>query len=74
MAPVVNGLKDDYDGSVAIRIYNVGTSSAGNALADKYGVQYVPTFVFVDSDGEYVDMIIGETSEATLRKALDSLD
>lgn len=74
MAPIVNGLIDEYEGKVAIRTYNVEESDVGNTLANEYGVQFVPTFVFVDSNGEYVDSIIGETSEETLKKALDDLE
>lgn len=73
MAPIVDGLIPQYEGDVAIRKYNVAESEEGAKLADEFGVQYVPTFVFVDGDGEYVDMIIGETSEKTLKKALDDL-
>lgn len=74
MAPIVNGLIDEYEGRVAIRTYNVEKSDVGRALAEEYEVQFVPSFVFVDSEGEYVDMIIGETSEETLKKALDELE
>jgi len=73
MAPIVHGLIPDYEGDVAIRIYNVETSEAGAALADEYAVQFVPTFIFVNSDGEVVDQLIGEVSEKTLRQALDDL-
>lgn len=73
MAPIVNGLIDEYEGRVAIRTYDVGVPGDGSDLANKYGIQYVPSFVFVDGNGEYVDMIIGETSEQTLRDALDDL-
>ncbi len=73
MAPIVNGLKAEYEGSVAIRVYNVETNQKGIDLANEYEVQFVPTFVFVDPEGTVVDTIIGETSEETLRKALDAL-
>lgn len=73
MAPVVNGLIPEYEGTVAIRKYDVGVSDAGMALADEYGIQYVPSFVFVNSEDECVDTIIGEVSEETLRSALDDL-
>ena len=74
MAPVVDGLIPEYEGTVAIRKYNVEKSAEGAALADDFGVQFVPTFVFVNSRGEDVDMIIGEVSESTLKKALDDLE
>ncbi len=73
MAPIVNGLKPEYEGTVAIRMYNAETA-AGNALAQEYGVQFVPTFVFIGSDGEVVNTIIGETSENGLKAELDKLE
>jgi thioredoxin-related protein len=73
MAPIVNGLKPQYEGEVAIRIYNAETE-AGAALAEEYGVQFVPTFVFVDSNGEVVNTLIGETTENTLKAELDKLE
>lgn len=74
MAPIVNGLIEEYEGKVAIRVYNVESAGEGLDLANEYGVQYVPSFVFVDSEGEYVDMIIGEVSEEQLKDALDALE
>ena len=74
MAPIVDGLIDRYEGEVAIRKYNVAESEAGMALADEYDVQFVPTFVLVDSRGETAEVIIGAVSEEDLRQALDALD
>jgi len=74
MAPVVNGLIPKYEGTVAIRTYDVESSTAGIELANEYGIQYVPSFVFVSSTGEHVDTIIGEVSEGTLKSALDALE
>jgi len=74
MAPVVDGLIPKYEGKVAIRKYDVGSSDAGVKLADEYGIQFVPSFVFVTSTGEHVDTIIGEVSESTLTSALDDLE
>ncbi|MEA5074819.1 MAG: thioredoxin domain-containing protein [Coriobacteriia bacterium] len=72
MAPIVNGLKPQYEDDVAIRIYNAETETGG-ALAEEYGVQFVPTFVFVDASGVVVNTIIGETTENTLKAELDRL-
>lgn len=73
MAPIVNGLKPQYDDTVAIRMYNVESSDAGNELAQEYGIQFVPSFVFVDGEGNYVNTIIGEISESGLKAELDKL-
>ena len=73
MAPIVDGLIGEYEDTVAIRKYNVDSSDEGAALADRFEVRFVPTFVFVNADGEVVDTIIGEVPESTLKKALDKL-
>jgi len=73
MAPIVNGLVDEYEGTVAIRMYNPDTSDEAAALAEEYGVQFVPTFIFVNAEGEDVDQLIGEVSEETLKASLDAL-
>ncbi len=74
MAPIVDGLTDEYEDRVAVRKYNVAESAKGAALAEEFGVQFVPTFVFVDSEGELVDMLIGEVAESALRAALDDIE
>ena len=74
MAPIVNGLKPQYEGKVAIRMYNVETSAAGKALAEEFEVRFVPTFVFMGSDGEVMNTIIGETTENGLKAELDRLE
>jgi thiol:disulfide interchange protein len=75
MAPVVNGLVPEYESTVAIRMYDVGgDSSDALTLSNQYNVEYVPTFVFVNAQGELVDTIIGEVSEGALRDALDRLE
>lgn len=73
MAPVVDGLAKEYEGKVAVRMYNVDSNVRGRELARGYGVQYVPTFVLVDSGGRVADTIVGEASADTLRKAMDKL-
>jgi thioredoxin 1 len=73
MAPVVDGLAEEYRGIVEIRQLDVESDSAAAALASGFRVQYVPTFVFVNADGTTSDTIVGEVSEAKLRSALDAL-
>ncbi len=74
MKPVVDRLKQEYEGRVEFRIYDVDKSSEGQELMRSYGAQYVPTFVFVNSDGVEVDRAVGETSEAEMRRMLDALE
>ncbi len=74
MAPVVNGLKGDYEDRIVFKIYDVETSEEGMALANEFGLQFVPTFVFVDSSGEEVNRMVGLVSESAIRETLDNLE
>lgn len=74
MAPVVDRLKKEYEGSVEFRLFNVDEDTEGQALMQQYGAQYVPTFVFVNADGTSAGQLVGEQSEEVLRKQLDALN
>ncbi len=73
MAPVVDRLEKEYEGTVDILKMNVDAGGEAGSLASRYRVQYVPTFVFVNSDGTIADTIVGEAKESDLRDALDGL-
>jgi len=74
MAPVVDRLKTEYEGIVDFTLYNVDNDSEGQDLAQTYGVQFVPTFVLVNSDGTFSQQLVGEISEDRMRQALDALN
>lgn len=74
MAPVVDRLKDEYEGDVEFRLINVDEDEDGAALMARFGAQYVPTFVFVTSDGGTAGQLVGEVEEDALREKLDSLN
>lgn len=71
---MVDRLQLEYQGKVEFRLYNVDESADGQELADSLGAQYVPTFVFVNSDGSVESMEAGALSETRLREALDALE
>jgi len=73
MAPVVDRLTDEYEGTVEIRALNVEEDAAAAELASSYRVQYVPTFVLVNADGTTAETLVGEIEEGALREALDAL-
>ncbi len=73
MKPLVEGLEKTYKDKVEVRRLNVESDQAAVALAEKLGVQYVPTFVFVTADGVTSATLVGEQSEATMKAALDAL-
>ena len=74
MKPLVERLASQYAGKVETRRYVDSGDAVGDALATTLNIQYVPTFVFVNSDGSISgQMIVGETDEATLRARIDAL-
>jgi thiol-disulfide isomerase/thioredoxin len=74
MKPVVDRLEQEYEGKVEFRLYDVDKSNEGQDLMRQYGAQYVPTFVFLNSDGTEADRAVGEVSEDDMRAILDSLE
>jgi cytochrome c-type biogenesis protein len=73
MAPVVENLERacaQGDGTV-VRV-NV-ESSAGRALAQRFNVHAVPTFLQLDAKGEEVERVIGEQTHEQLALALQSV-
>jgi thiol-disulfide isomerase/thioredoxin len=73
MKPVVDRLKQQYQGKVEFKLYDVDSSAEGNQLMAQFNAKYVPTFVFINKDGSVSTQKVGETSEADMKKALDAL-
>ena len=74
MKPLVERLKNEYAGKAEFRVYLDSGDPVGDSLAQQFGVQYVPTFMFVDANGSVSgSAIVGGTDEAALRKRLDAL-
>ena len=74
MKPLVEGLEKQYGSTIEFRRLNVGgNDQASLSLADKLGVQYVPTFVYATKDGVVSKMVVGEQTVAQLKAGLDAL-
>jgi len=73
MRPLVEGLEQTYKGKVEFRRLNVETDQAAIDLANTMGVQYVPTFLFVDASGVVAKNVVGEMSQQDLTAAVQSL-
>ena len=69
---MVDRLSKRYEGKVEVRRLNAD-DAVTQQLADTFGVQYVPTFVFIDRGGNRVDQVVGGLTEQDLAKKLDSL-
>ncbi len=73
MKPVVDGLEKQYGDKVEFRRYNVETDNTGVELANKLGVQYVPTFVVVNTNGVISKQVVGGQTEEQMKQMIDAL-
>ncbi len=66
MEPIVNGLTKEFK---EVRVLKVDIVSAqGDALAGRFGVEMVPTFLALSADGVEVDRAVGFQPPARLRQ------
>jgi thioredoxin 1 len=70
MQPVMKSVKEKYGKQVKVLFYDVWTS-AGEPYADKYGVNAIPTQVFLDEAGKEYFRHVGFFPEAELVKILN---
>lgn len=73
MKPVVDRLKQEYEGKVEFRLINSDTDPKAPSLSQKYGITAVPTFVFLNADGSEAGRLLGEVAEDQMRSRLDAL-
>jgi thioredoxin-like negative regulator of GroEL len=72
MAPIVDGLAQQYKGKVSVRRINAETDPSAQEL----DVSAVPTYIFLDSTGKVIERQVGgnpSALEAGFQKAADSL-
>jgi len=74
LKPLVEGLSKQYTGKVEFRTYNDSGDPVGDALAQQFNVQYVPSFLFVNADGSVSgEMLVGDATVDTLKARVDAL-
>lgn len=71
---MVDRLREEFEGRVEFRLYNLDLDPDASSVADRFDVRYIPTFIFMDSRGNQVDVHVGSLSEDDLRSLLDSLE
>ena len=69
IAPAIQELATDFEGSAKVGKVNVDTEQA---LAAKFGVQSIPTLMFFQ-DGKAVDQVIGAVPKKVLANKLRAL-
>lgn len=68
MAPIIDELSEEFQGSVKIGKLNVDNSPSVTA---KYRVMTIPTILFI-KNGEVVDTIVGAVSKAQMIEKINS--
>jgi len=63
LKPIIEALEKEYDGKIEIRSIDVDQNKD---LARKFGVQAIPTLVFLDAKGNELSRIVGLTSKDTI--------
>lgn len=61
IAPLFDQLADKYDDRIVFKRVNVDESEQ---LAAQYGITSIPTFVFIDAQGNVVNKVVGADSES----------
>jgi thioredoxin 1 len=69
MAPVIEELAADYEGSVKVGKLNVDEAPG---ISSKYRVMSIPTLLLI-KDGEVVDTIVGAVPKAQLTDKLEKI-
>lgn len=72
VAPVVNRLKQKYQGKVEIKRLNTD-DPATRPWAEKYEVRAIPTFVFLNKSGKVLEKAVGALSEEELEQKIQSI-
>lgn len=74
MKPVVDGLANEAAGRYLVKVVDLSNADASTQqLADSLGIQYVPTFIFVNSDGTKANQIVGGTTRDELVNGIAKL-
>ena len=72
MAPIVDGLSDEFEGRANVLQLNAA-EQANEELQARYNVRGHPSFVVLNGDGRVVQRYFGPQAEAVLRQALEQL-
>ena len=68
LAPTIETLEKEYAGKVVFEKIDVDQNSE---LASKYGIEAIPTLVYLDALGQEIERTTGIVSETDIRKILD---
>lgn len=70
MKPIFESLEEEYAGKLEFISVDIDNEKA---LSDKYGIEAIPTFIFINSEGQEVNRIVGSVPESELREAIEKI-
>jgi len=73
MAPIVDRLTKEFAGKVDVKVIDVD-QQANQELVAKFKINSIPTFAFIDRNGNVLELFVGGTSEETLRQKIQDLE
>jgi len=68
--PIVDRLESEVEGRLTVIRLNV-QDPAGRILGERYAVQYTPTFVLLDAEGNRVWRTVGAIDPAEVERTLE---
>ena len=68
--PIVDGIERVHEGKLIVTRLNV-QDPAGEALLERYGFRFTPTFIFFDGAGEELQRWVGGILSAEVRELLE---
>jgi thioredoxin 1 len=70
LKPTIEALATEYAGKIEIKSIDIDQNKE---MSDKYGIQAVPTLVFLDKDGKELSRIVGAVPKDTIVGRFKSL-
>ena len=71
--PIVNGLKEDWAGSVQFVQVNIHDRES-RALTERLDAQFTPTFILFDAAGQEVWRMVGQIDTDQVRERVNILE
>ncbi len=68
--PIVDGIERVHEGRLTVIRLNV-QDPAGEALLERFGFRFTPTFIFFDGDGEELQRWVGGILSDEVRELLE---
>ncbi len=70
--PIVDGIEREHEQQLIVIRLNV-QDPAGEALLERYGFRFTPTFIFFDGAGDELQRWVGAIDSAEVRQLMQDL-